>query len=61
VSPSFLGAFISLLLLKKSLFFYHTTNLLLTKKIANISKQKKVSEFSGEQEAVKYLESYKAI
>ena len=61
VSPSFFGAFISLLLLKKSLVFYHTKNLLLTKKIAKISKQKKVSEFSGEQEAVKYLESYKAI
>lgn len=61
LSPSFFGAFISLLLFKKSLFFYHTKNLLIQKKIAKISKQKKASESSGEQEAVKYLESAKAI
>jgi glycosyltransferase involved in cell wall biosynthesis len=61
VKPSFFGAFISLLLVKRSMFIYHTKNLLLQKKVNKVFKKKKFIESYGEQEAVKYLESYKAI
>jgi glycosyltransferase involved in cell wall biosynthesis len=59
VKPSFFGAFISLMLFKRSMFIYHTKNLLLQKKVNKVFKQKKVIESCGEQEALKYLESYK--
>jgi glycosyltransferase involved in cell wall biosynthesis len=59
VKPSFFGAFISLLLFKRSMFIYHTRNSLLQKKIQKIKEQKKASELCGEKEAEKYLESHK--
>ena len=55
VKPSYLEAFISLLLFKRSMFYYHVKNSLLKKKINKIAKQKKSSESSGELEAESYL------
>lgn len=55
VKPSYLEAFISLLLLKRSMFYYHVKNSLLKKNINKIAKQKKISESSGELEAERYL------
>lgn len=55
VKPTYLGAFISIMLFKKSMFYYHIKNLLLRKKINKISRQKKSSESCGELEAERYL------
>jgi glycosyltransferase involved in cell wall biosynthesis len=55
VKPSYFGAFISLLLFKRSMFYYHIKNSLLQNKINKISKQKKSSEAQGEHEAERYV------
>ena len=61
VKPSYFGAFTSFIRFKRSLFYYHIKNCLLQNKTNKISKLKKSSESHGEQEAERYLESYKAI
>lgn len=55
VKPTYFGAFISIMLFKRSMFFYHIKNLSLRKKTNKIFKQKKSSESYGELEAERYL------